>query len=164
MTTGTPNVNNIFNIYHVITLLFLLWIALYDVRHHKIRNTALFAFFIWCLFSVPITICTQLFITWQYLLLHCLFGFITGFGIFLFVSMSTNGSIGGGDIKLVGLLGILYGTSGLMAVLITACLIALLHHLFYRLLKRRKTESIPFAPYLFWGCSIYILPRLFTLL
>lgn len=37
--------------------------------------------------------------------------------------MMTGGGIGGGDIKLVGLLGILYGASGLLAVLLASCLL-----------------------------------------
>lgn len=162
MMTGTPNVNNIFSIYHIVTLLFLLLIALYDARHHKIRNTAMLAFFPWCLFSIPVTVYTLPVVTWQYVLLKSFLGFITGFCMFLFISLMTNGSIGGGDIKLVGLLGILYGTSGLIAVLSIACLMVLLHYFFFKLLKKRKKESIPFAPYLFFGCSIYILSQLFT--
>lgn len=70
--------------------------------------------------------------------------------------MMTDGSIGGGDIKLVGLLGILYGASGLLAVLLASCLLVLLHDTFRRILKKKKLERIPFAPYLFWGCVFYI--------
>lgn len=162
MMTGTPNVNNLLAIYHAVTLLFLLFIALYDAKHHKIRNTALFALFLWCLISIPVTIHALPSVPLTYMLFRCSFGFITGFFLLLFISVTTNGSIGGGDIKLTGLLGILYRALGLIAVLIIACLLVLLHYLFYKLLKRRNMESIPFAPYLFWGCIIYILPQLFT--
>jgi prepilin signal peptidase PulO-like enzyme (type II secretory pathway) len=77
--------------------------------------------------------------------------------------MMTGGGIGGGDIKLVGLLGILYGASGLLAVLLASCLFALLHYTICRLFQHKKMERIPFAPYLFLGCIFYMLLQLLTL-
>lgn len=164
MMTGTPNVNSLFLLYHAVTLVFLFLIAWYDAKHHKIRNIALLAFLLWCLCSIPITLYTLPVLSTVYVLLYSFLGFITGFCMFLFISMMTDASIGGGDIKLVGLLGILYGASGLLAVLLTACLLVLLHDISRRILKKKKLERIPFAPYLFWGCVFYMLLQLPALL
>lgn len=56
MMTGTPNVNSLFLLYHAVTLVFLFLIAWYDAKHHKIRNTSLLAFLLWCLCSIPVTL------------------------------------------------------------------------------------------------------------
>ena len=163
MMTGTPNVNSLFLLYHAVTLVFLFLIAWYDAKHHKIRNTSLLAFLLWCLCSIPVTLCTQPVLSCVYVLLYSFLGFISGFCMFLFLSMMTGGGIGRGDIKLVGLLGILYGASGLLAVLLASCLFALLHYTICRLFQHKKMERIPFAPYLFLGCIFYMLLQLLTL-
>lgn len=162
MMTGTPNVNNLLGIYHAVTLLFLFFIALYDAKYHKIRNTALLALFLWCLVSIPVTIHVLPDVPLFYMVFRCFFGFITGFFLLLFISITTNGSIGGGDIKLVGILGFLYGAVSLLTILVIACCIALLHLFLYQFFKKRKMTNIPFAPYLFLGCSIFILLQLFS--
>lgn len=145
------------HIYHLITLIFLCFFAIYDKRHHKIRNTALLAFFPWCLFSIPVTIYCFPSVPWPYILLRSILGCMNGFFTLLFVSMAINGSIGGGDIKLVGLLGILYGTTGLLSVLFLACITALLHNGIKSIAKRTLQKNIPLAPYLFYGCALYTL-------
>jgi len=145
----------------VLALCGLLFIALYDAKYHKIRNTALLALFLWCLVSIPVTIHVLPSVPLFYMVFRCFFGFITGFFLLLFISITTNGSIGGGDIKLVGLIGFLYGAVSMLIILLIACCIALLHSLLCRLFKRKKMENIPFAPYLFLGCSISTLPQLF---
>jgi len=160
--TGTRNVNNLLGVYHAVTLLFLLLIAIYDAKHHKIRNAALLALFLWCLVSIPVTIHVLPAVPLYYMVLRCSFGFVTGFFLLLFVSITTNGSIGGGDIKFAGILGFLYGAVSLLTILLIACCIALIHALLHGIFKRKRIESIPFAPYLFLGCSISTLPQLFT--
>ena len=42
--TGIPNVNKALFFYYALTLLPLAGFALYDRRHHRIRNAALLAF------------------------------------------------------------------------------------------------------------------------
>ena len=108
MMTGTPNVSNLPFAYRLLTLFFLLLFAIYDYRHHKVRNAALLAF----LFGV----------FFHYRLLSAshhgrpFFHMSARFRRFLYrthtllaVSMITDGGIGGGDIKLAALLGIVMG-------------------------------------------------------
>ena len=80
-------------------------------------------------------------------------GFLAGFVLLLAVSLARNGGIGGGDIKVVALLGILFGVSGLMATLALSCLYALIHLGIRKAFKKKPAENIPFAPYLFFGCA-----------
>ncbi len=77
-------------------------------------------------------------------------GFVAGFGIFFLLAVAVPGGMGGGDIKLMGMLGLFLG---LKAVLITIFLgsfigaaIGLIGKLFFG-----KGSKIPFGPYLVAG-------------
>ena len=105
--------------YHAITLVFLLGFAVYDHRHHRIRNAALLAFLPWCLLYIPAALQEM---PACLVLLRCFLGALCGFLLLLTVSLATGGGIGGGDIKLAALLGIPFGASGLMAVLVLSCI------------------------------------------
>lgn len=145
--------------YHALTLLFLAGFALYDHRHHRIRNAALLAFLPWCLLYLPLayTACPQ--VPFPETLLCCIMGALSGFLLLLSVSLATDGGIGGGDIKLMGLLGIPFGASGLMAALAISCLLALAHLGIRKAYRKKPAERIPFAPYLFFGCLAVTLLR-----
>lgn len=84
-------------------------------------------------------------------------GFGAGFVLLLSVSLATNGGIGGGDIKLVALLGIPLGVSGLMTALVLSCLSAMIHLSIRKAYKKEAAKNIPFAPYLFFGCAAAML-------
>lgn len=160
MMTGIQSVNNHFVAYHAITLLFLFLFAVYDFRHHKIRNIPLSAFLIWCLFSIPITSFTESVTPWQAAFFHSLPGFFCGLLTILAAALFTQGGIGGGDIKFVALLGIIYGSNGLLTILLISCTIILAHYGLLKLSKKNLLFAIPFAPYLFAGCTLYMLPKL----
>ena len=138
--------------YHALTLLFLAGFALYDKRHHRIRNAALLAFLPWCLLSPLLMYFTFPELSPAYWGIRSAAGFGAGFVLLLAVSLATNGGIGGGDIKLAALLGIPFGASGLMAALALSCFFALLHLGIRRACKRKAPGNIPFAPYLSFGC------------
>ena len=159
MMTGTQNVNNI--LYHTMTLFFLLLFAIYDYRHHKIRNHPLCAFLVWCIFSIPLKAVSNPDISWQHHLLQSLWGAVSGFIILLGTALMTHGSIGGGDIKLVSLLGVLYGLNTLIYILFISCICILLHYGLIKLAKKKTLSAIPFAPYLFIGCACCVLPQLY---
>ena len=103
---GILSVNKLLITYHALTLLFLAGFALYDKRHHRIRNAALLAFLPWCLLSLPLAAYACPWMAFPETMLRCAIGFLSGFLLLLSVSLATNGGIGGGDIKLVALLGI----------------------------------------------------------
>lgn len=152
-TIGTPSVNNLTVAYRILTLFFLLLFALYDYRHHKIRNAALLAFLPWCLLSVPLA---AFHIPLLLALLDSILGFVSGFLLLFVIAMATGG-IGGGDIKLVALLGIPFGASGLMGVLSLSCLAALLYFGCLKLCRKNRPCHLPFAPCLFVGSVVFSL-------
>jgi len=158
--TGILSVNNLFILYHIITLVFILLFAIYDQRHHKICNKPLLAFLIWCLFSIPVAIVADSVSPWYYPLLKSGLGFITGFMILFCVALITKGGVGGGDIKLVAVLGIPFGAAGLLAILFISSVIAMIVLTILDRLNKLDVEHIPFAPYLFLGSLIYTVPQL----
>ena len=71
----------------------------------------------------------------------------TGFLSFLLLAVLTGGGIGGGDIKLMGALGLWLGTEKLLLVALAGCLLGGLFALFALLTGRKKRgEAIPYAP------------------
>ena len=155
--TGILSVNKLLITYHALTLLFLAGFALYDKRHHRIRNAALLAFLPWCLLSPLLMYFTFPELSPAYWGIRSAAGFLAGFVLLLSVSLATNGGIGGGDIKLVALLGIPLGASGLMGALVLSCLYALIHLGIRKAFQKKPAENIPFAPYLFFGCATAML-------
>jgi len=143
----------LFFTYQVFTLLFLTGFALYDKRHHRIRNAALLAFLPWCLLSPLLMYHSFPGLSLAYWGIRSAMGLLAGFVLLLAVSLATNGGIGGGDIKLVALLGIPFGVSGLMTALVLSCLSALIHLGIRKACKKKAAKNIPFAPYLFFGCA-----------
>ena len=158
--TGILSVSNLFILYHIITLVFILLFAIYDQRHHKICNKPLLAFLIWCLFSIQVAIVAESVSPWYYPLLKSGLGFITGFMILFCVALITKGGVGGGDIKLVAVLGIPFGAAGLLAILFISSVIAMIVLTILDRLNKLDVEHIPFAPYLFLGSLIYTVPQL----
>lgn len=158
--TGILSESNLFTLYHIITLIFILLFAIYDQRHHKICNKPVLAFLIWCLFSIPVAIWAEPASPWYLPVLKSILGFITGFMLLFCVALITKGGIGGGDIKLVAVLGIPFGASELLAVLFLSSIIAMVCLLILDRLNKLDMEHIPFAPYLFVGSLIYTLPQI----
>lgn len=148
---GTPNVNNLLIIYRIFTLLFILLFAIYDQRHHLIRNNALIAFLLWCLLSIPAEMVTLNASPWYQPLIKSGLGFIAGFSILFCVALVSHGGIGGGDIKLVTVLSIPYGAFGLLFILFVASVMATITSTILSRMNKLDTEHIAFAPYLFLG-------------
>ena len=81
-------------------------------------------------------------------------GIHAGGGLFLITAIATKGGIGGGDIKLVALLGFCYGMEQTATLVTIACLIALIHVSDIAKKQGRMPKNIPFVPYLTAGCLI----------
>ena len=156
MTIGTVNVNSKPTWFLIGTILYLTGIALYDIRHHKIKNLALFLFLIWCLVSLPLGLQGE----WNHILSRIqdsLSGFFLGAFLFLAVSYIPGCHIGGGDIKLAALLGIWAGPKGILTISFTSAAYALLY---LQLRCKTSQPSIPFAPFFLLGTiTLFILWR-----
>ena len=150
LTIGIQNVNSLWICYHSLSLLCLAAFAEYDIRHRKIKNAALIPFFFWCLLSIPVNLSMVPIIT-AFCFLEAVMGFLFGGLLLLIAAMVSNNGIGGGDIKLAALLGILYGPYGVLFILTAASLSALAFQALERFFYYRKLTSLPFAPFLFLG-------------
>ncbi len=150
LTIGIQNVNSLWICYHSLSLLCLAAFAEYDIRHRKIKNAALVPFFFWCLLSIPVNL-SMVPIIPAFCFLEAVMGFLFGGLLLLIAAMVSNNGIGGGDIKLAALLGILYGPYGVLFILTAASLSALAFQALERFFYYRKLTSLPFAPFLFLG-------------
>lgn len=97
---------------------------------------------------------------WYHRLLQSALGLACGYG-FLFVAallgnwLFKKESMGGGDLKLMGMMGAFIGLPQIFYVFMLAPFIALPFALWYRAVK--KEEQIPFGPFLaFWGAAFFL--------
>lgn len=148
--TGSANVNSAMLSYQIATVAFLGVFALYDIQYHRVRNSALLCFFPWCLLSLPIAALTTGF-PFAHLAFKAALGFLNGGLILLVVAFITGGGIGGGDIKLTALLGILCGTGRICFLLLAASVAALLFFLLKNAQTGKQEGRLPFVPFLFAG-------------
>ena len=160
MMTGIRNVNNLVPGYWILTLVFLLFFAIYDYRHHLIRNKALVAFLFWCLLYIPVKASAEIGNHWVDLTFHALLGCMVAFWLFVLIAILSDGGIGGGDVKLVTVLAIPLGTCGILSVILFSCLSALLHIGIKKWLLKSAQGCFPYAPYLLTGTLLYALPQI----
>ena len=94
---------------------------------------------------------------------HALVGALLGFCIPLAAALATNGTgLGGGDIKFCGILGMVYGPSGMALVFLTAAVTAMpVIFLLRRLYRTGQPLAVPFLPFLACGCCTATLAQLF---
>lgn len=77
----------------------------------------------------------------------CLLAGAGGFLLFLLFAVLTHGGIGGGDIKLIGALGLWLGTEKLLFVILAGCFLGgLLALVALSTGRKGKDEAIPYAP------------------
>ena len=91
-----------------------------------------------------------------------LWGALVGFGVMLLIGILgkliyRKDTLGGGDIKLFGALGLCCGLEGIIAVFILTTLLSA-GHLVYLLLRRRvkSTDQQPMVPYIALAAGIYL--------
>ena len=160
MMTGIPIENNIWSAYLLIAFLVIVGFAFYDIFHRRVPDLAL-------VFFIPLAAAAPLIKSW--FALDCgqpplwlwpifaksLIGALLGFSIPLAAAIVTGGTgIGGGDIKFCGVLGLIYGPSGMSIVFLVSAVCAMPIILMIRRIYRdRRPLSIPFLPFLACGCS-----------
>ncbi|MBS3887174.1 MAG: prepilin peptidase [Dethiobacter sp.] len=133
----------------------LLVIFFIDLEHQIIPNRLVLALLIYTLllrFTEPT-------IPWP----TALWGGLLGGGLFLLLAVVSKGGMGGGDIKLVSVLGLWFGWGHLLLLLFLAFLAGgLLGGLLLALGLKKRKDGIPFGPFLVlaafvvtvWGESI----------
>ena len=131
---------------------YLAFLAVYDIRHKRVTDRSLILFLPIILLKCTLTvICGSLTD-----LIPMLVGAAAGFGILLIAAMLTNGGIGGGDIKLAGVLGLATEVSGMCVMLTVASIAAVLYGAIYNKLKKTAIR-IPFVPFMAVGYVITLI-------
>ncbi len=159
---GIRAVNRWELIYYLLLILFLVTFAVYDMQHKRVPDLALAYFLPFALLSLPVNLMAEGESSLPPWLMPAL-GILFGGGTLLFEAIVTNGRIGGGDIKLTAMLGIVYGPYNILLALFFAALLAIL---FDPLEKRRtgnRVFSSPFVPFLAIGCCVVTILKFITI-
>jgi leader peptidase (prepilin peptidase) / N-methyltransferase len=118
-----------------------------DLLYFIISDKVLIVFFVWFL---------ALQVVFEYRSwLDAMAGGLLGFCFLLLLAILSKGGIGGGDIKLMGVLGLVLGFQGAFLTLMIASVVGLVIGVTGILMKKftRKT-AIPFGPYLALGALV----------
>ena len=131
MMTGIPIENSLWTAYLLTIFFVVAGFAVYDVLYRRVPDRAL-------VFFIPLAALAP--VLQGYFLLnhglpplflwpvatHALVGALLGFCIPLAAALATNSTgLGGGDIKFCGILGLVYGPSGMALVFLTAAVTAM---------------------------------------
>ena len=157
--TGTQIGNNpLLAAYGAVLVAIITAFAIYDLYKRRVPNKAL-------AFSAPVFLAAPILAAWDGgswsmavaagQIIWSLLGALVGFGILLCAAMLTKGGcgVGGGDIKLAGLIGCALGPYGTM----TACILCIPAALFCRMRRKTAALSLPFVPFLAVGCCLVFL-------
>ena len=168
MMTGTPIESNVWMAYLLTVFLVVTGFAVYDILYRRGADPALGFFFPPAAPAPPVPGFfifeyerTPLFL-WP-LVAAGPVGAPLGFCIPPGAAIGARGrGMGGGDIKFCGVLGLVYGPSGMALVFLVAAGFAMPVVLLYRrLLRDKQPTAIPFLPFLACGCSVATLAELF---
>jgi leader peptidase (prepilin peptidase)/N-methyltransferase len=81
-----------------------------------------------------------------------LIGFGIGFGILFLAALVSKNSVGFGDVKLFGLIGLTAGAFGTFSTLLASLLFCSVASIFLLATKKRqKKDTLPFAPFIYFG-------------
>ncbi len=103
---------------------------------------------------------------WYYRLAQSAMGLVCGYGVLLVTALLASwflrkDSMGGGDLKLMGMMGAFIGWKSVFFVFMFSPFIALPFALWYRVSK--KDEQVPFGPFLaFWGAAFFLYGEFLT--
>jgi leader peptidase (prepilin peptidase)/N-methyltransferase len=88
--------------------------------------------------------------------LDSLLGALIGLGLFLSIALLTN-AMGGGDIKLMAMLGIIFGVKGVLFITLSSFVIGAIISLILIFLKiKSRKDEISFGPFISLSALIYI--------
>ena len=138
----------------LLTLVYLIGLSVYDIRYKRVTDTSLKLLLpVVFLFGIAE-------IRSAGDILSFLLGGLSGGGILLAAAMATKGGIGGGDIKLMALLGFMVGLTDTLLILMTASILALLYGTAKRIVTHDKSLHIAFVPFLTLGYAATLIPIL----
>jgi prepilin signal peptidase PulO-like enzyme (type II secretory pathway) len=137
-------------VYVILFISLFMIITVSDIFYQIIPDKILLPFFVVFLLF--------LFFMPQFQIGSHLLGMILGFVIFYLIAVVSNGGMGGGDIKLFALSGLVLGTPLLFLSILLATVSGSIYGLLFILFKGGNRKSkIPFGPFIAAGCLIAIL-------
>lgn len=167
MMIGSLTGNSILTAYLPTAFFCVAGFAVYDIRSRRVPDRAL-AFFLPFAALSPVL---RLFPLWEAGLhpiwflpiwLDALSGAMFGFTVLLAAALVSGSSgMGGGDIKFAGVLGLIYGVSGMALIFLIAAALAMPTALFIRRFSGKRMLSMPFLPFLACGCLVATVVQLF---
>ena len=167
MMTRTPIENNIWMGYLLAAFIVIAGFAVYDILYKRVPDQALVFFIPFAALSPVLKIYfafeqEQTSLSVGLVLLESFSGAILGIAIPLAAAAATGGSgMGGGDIKMCGVLGLIYGPGKMVLIFLVAAGLALPVALFFKQITRNAQGlSIPFLPFLACGCSMATMAEL----
>ena len=136
------------SVMHSLTVSVLIVVFLIDLRYKIIPDSLVIFGLLYT------TIISIMFIDIN--IMNRLYGFLFGFGLFLLIALVTN-AMGGGDIKLMGFLGLNFGLKGIIFITVSSFVIGAVVSvgLLISKLATRK-DFIPFGPFIALAAVIYI--------
>lgn len=129
--------------------MFLIIIFIYDLKYQYIYDR----------FSIPAIVLAFAWQFWQSGLgwKSIIGGFLVGAGVYLALYVMSKGKdIGGGDIRLGALLGVLVGFEKVIYLFLFTYGVAVLYLIFYFIIKRKKIKYLPLGPFLIIGFLIIL--------
>jgi leader peptidase (prepilin peptidase)/N-methyltransferase len=91
-------------------------------------------------------------------LVDSLLGLFLGGGLFYLIALLTKGGMGGGDIKLIAMIGAFLGWPGALFTIFSGALLGSLVGIALMLLGRKgRKDKVPFGPFLSSGAILFIL-------
>ncbi len=122
----------------IINVGFAIWVSYYDLKFHRIPNTALIIFSLIC---IPFQLLLNSFDV-------CSVGLASAF-LFLSIALATLADMGAGDVKLLTLCALTIippSWIGVLTFFLTLCVCVLVHVLITFCLKRTVCGYLPLAP------------------
>lgn len=142
---------------HALGLLFFLLVALIDLKHRLVLNVLIYPAIVAAVVARAI---------WQPdALLPALVGGGMAFGIFFLTAQLKPGQLGGGDVKLAALIGLLLGFPGVLWALLAGTGAAGVVVAWLLVVRHAGMKAqLPYAPFLCFGALVTLLlaPALFT--
>jgi len=158
MMTGIPIVSSLFvPAYYICICCCITGFAIYDLFHRRVPNQALVCF-------LPLTLAAPLLqtaepLTWQTIARDIAVssaGATVGFITLLSAALAAKdgGGIGGGDIKLAAVMGIVYGPYRMIMILCIASVLAGVFVIITNKTRSTTTLALPFVPFLAIGSFV----------
>ncbi len=122
----------------------LMLVALIDLKHRLVLNALTYPAAVLALLFAP---------DWRAALL----GGLLGFGMFFAMAWLKPGQLGWGDVKLAGLLGLMFGFPGVLWALIIGVGLGAAVALALLLRRWDRAQTMPYAPFLCFGALVALI-------